>query len=350
MNKYYAEAPKSYVPERQPADPVFGERNDLRDLPSNVELIRKPGFDLRIVYENHLVNTLGKKAVNELYGSTDGLFVEDLLGYSPSPESKNQAMTPSRVKAAGINCSVIEFNNSFLPDAQKYVVENNIPILHPDIMTTSKEMSAQIWASLTQRMTRDAVGGVAFAVAAGALLNAVKDSYMSRREMILTVGGGLTATALYGNTIEGIVLAGNTAMHLGGDFQIGERAREILKNSSPEDLCSMLVLSLRNYIWAEKIDYYSKLNQRPNGEKLELSMIAGAMHFGLSDAVKESSAKRLQIIEKLLIRLKNSDINFDHKTSISMIAKSHLEDMVWVGEDPIIDPQLQSIYDRLLQS
>jgi len=167
---------------------------------------------------------------------------------------------------------------------------------------------------------------------------------MSRRQFIKT--GLMSLGSLYFGGLE--ILNQFLSVVQKDQFNEGSLGRKIERSvQTPEEKFHPeiygLIVTLRNELWAHKLDCVAKELKERLGYKPKIAVVVGSAHHGLEDTLQENPQERLETIQRFFNAFKIAGLAKETKINQTLKFEYSPEKQRWELTEKIIDPLLKKI-------
>jgi hypothetical protein len=292
---FKAESGQTY---KEPAEKEVSEKNIVR--------IETPEAKYNIVYGNHLI-----EQSSENIGLSDAVIIETGVE-DYTTESKAELVMNER------EVTNIQYNKII-----ETLAKNQKPIYFADL----SQASPYLYHMFTGLLAAESIVGLSLleSLARGATKKITENKKMNRRNFLKSSIQGIAGLYLSSPLIAKLFTA-VSAVESGGKsneqsiLRKTERTVDAIDESIHPELHGVLI-TLRNHLLAQKTTTIAD-SIKTNNKKTEISVVIGAGHHRIEDALKKTAKDRLEIIKKML----NSPmLNSEARANISKIARSDFD-------------------------
>lgn len=315
----------------------------------NVVILERPEARYRIVYEKHnlphSIEEIGKPDILVIeYFQSGREFREDAPAAAVSEYSNARSRMASKEEQAKFD------------ESREYLQQNKIPICLIDISESGTGFGKKVkWRWAIIRTAEMVLSGLAINFIGIDLLKKFidkrvkklekeKEAKMSRRDFLKFLGAG--SVAAYGGThyLDAALISASpegSSGHL-APSAASRKMRQIQETVHQET--EALTLTLRNAVWAQKLQTIAADIALGLDRKPEIAMQAGAMHTGLEDMLAKKPEERIKIIKDIMKKF-----GPDKEVDLASIVRANL----WGGSDfpqkidLIRDPELEKLEKEL---
>jgi hypothetical protein len=320
---------------------IFTPESSKEKLPDNVVVLERPEARYRIIYETH---TLPHSP--EEFGSPDAIALELVSTGEYRFDNKEAAEK-----------TIIDFWNLKLKQAPadkkteaaaelNYIKGNNIPLYLMDIIDPTFHFTQQVkfYDQLLKSAEIGAAAGAAGYIGYKLARKKLRDEPMTRRDFLKLTGAGM-ASAYFGTQILDDLVESSYAQRV-RHTKLSGAARALQGiNEKIHPETEGLILTLRNALWAQKLEAIAGHLTNKLGRRPEIAVRVGAYHVGIEDMLQEPSHKRSNSLKRFIGRFGNpgEDVSFSDIARIEFSQK----DNKWVATDIFKEPVLEEIEKSL---